>query len=109
MKNYLHKLLIVTFLSILSTSLIRSQNNSLNFDGDNGSNGLGDYVDCKNILPLSYTKEAWIYITNLAKYNNIISGDGGALHAFWAPSNISTAKPKRRWWWKLTTRTKRRT
>ncbi len=80
MKNYLLRLLLVAFISFSTTSLIHSQNNALNFDG------VDDYVDCGNRLPLSYTKEAWIYITNLSSSNNIISGDPGSPHAFWIPS-----------------------
>ncbi len=81
MKNQTHRLLMVFFISTFITSSIQSQNNSLNFDGVN------DYVDCNNILPISYTKEAWVYITNLSNYNNIISGDGGSPHAFWVLSS----------------------
>lgn len=70
----------VAYISISTTSLIQSQNNALNFDG------VDDYVECGNRLPLSYTKEAWIYITNLSNPNNIISGDAGSPHAFWIPT-----------------------
>ena len=80
MKNNLHRLLMVAYISISTTSLIQSQNNALNFDG------VDDYVECGNRLPLSYTKEAWIYITNLSNPNNIISGDAGSPHAFWIPT-----------------------
>ena len=60
------------------------QGAALNFDGVN------DYVNCGNILPTSYTKEAWIYVESLSNQNNIISGgmtDGQ--HAFWVPSTNS--------------------
>ncbi len=80
MKDYLNKLLLALFIFSFSNSYIQAQNNSLNFDGTN------DYVDCGLLLPVSYTKEAWIYITDLSNFNNIISGDGSSLHAFWAPS-----------------------
>lgn len=40
----------------------------LSFDGTN------DYVTVGNVLTASYTKEAWIKITNMSLNNNIISG-----------------------------------
>ena len=53
----------------------------LHFDGSN------DFISCGNILPNSYTKEAWIYLSDLSSINNIISGGGtDGKHAFWAPS-----------------------
>ncbi|WP_142724399.1 LamG-like jellyroll fold domain-containing protein [Chryseobacterium sp. ON_d1] len=58
------------------------QGAALDFDGTN------DYVSCGNILPLSYTKEAWIYVKSLNSQNNIISGgDSDGLHAFWIPNS----------------------
>ncbi len=58
------------------------QGAALDFDGVN------DYVSCGNILPTSYTKEAWIYIKSLNTQNNIISGsDFDGRHAFWIPNN----------------------
>ncbi len=58
------------------------QGAALDFDGVN------DYVSCGNILPLSYTKEAWIYVKSLSTQNNIISGgDSDARHAFWIPNS----------------------
>ncbi|MDH6254369.1 hypothetical protein M2347_004096 [Chryseobacterium sp. H1D6B] len=55
---------------------------ALDFDGVN------DYVSCGSILPLSYTKEAWIYVKSLNSQNNIISGgDSDGLHAFWIPNS----------------------
>ena len=56
----------------------------LDFDGTN------DYVSCGNILPPSYTKEAWINISDLSANNNIISGGVGGQHAFWAPGLFSS-------------------
>ncbi|MFZ4929385.1 LamG-like jellyroll fold domain-containing protein [Chryseobacterium sp. Mn2064] len=54
---------------------------ALDFDGVN------DYVSCGNILPVSYTKEAWVYVKSLSSQNNIISGgDSDGLHAFWIPN-----------------------
>ncbi len=82
MKNLSQKGLLMLFISFFTCSFLISQNNALSFDGVN------DYVDCQNILPLSYTKEAWIYITDLTKTNNIISGDPSSQHCFWAPSAI---------------------
>ena len=58
------------------------QGAALDFDGVN------DYVSCGSILPVSYTKEAWIYVKSLNSQNNIISGgDSDGLHAFWIPSS----------------------
>lgn len=58
------------------------QGSALDFDGVN------DYVNCGNILPTSYTKEAWIYVKSLSTQNNIISGgDSDGLHAFWIPNS----------------------
>lgn len=58
------------------------QGAALDFDGVN------DYVSCGNILPTSYTKEAWVYVKSLNTQNNIISGgDSDGLHAFWIPNN----------------------
>ena len=51
---------------------------SLNFDGTK------DRVDLPFLISGSYTKEAWIYVTNLAKDNNIVSG---AATAFWIPTS----------------------
>lgn len=58
------------------------QGAALDFDGAD------DYVSCGNILPISYTKEAWIYVKSLNSQNNIISGgDSDGLHAFWIPNS----------------------
>jgi hypothetical protein len=58
----------------------------LNFDGTN------DYVLLGNVLPASYTKEAWINTSNLSLVNSIISGgftDGQ--HTFWVTSSKLSA------------------
>ncbi|OJX32970.1 MAG: hypothetical protein BGO86_13400 [Chryseobacterium sp. 36-9] len=58
------------------------QGSALDFDGVN------DYVNCGNILPTSYTKEAWVYVKSLSTQNNIISGgDSDGMHAFWIPNS----------------------
>lgn len=58
------------------------QGAALDFDG------VDDYVSCGNILPVSYTKEAWVYVKSLNSQNNIISGgDSDGLHAFWIPNS----------------------
>jgi prepilin-type N-terminal cleavage/methylation domain-containing protein len=47
-------------------------------------NGSNDYISVGNILnQTSYTKTAWIYITNINNANNFLSG-GGSDDAFWA-------------------------
>ena len=66
-------------LSLLFGWQVKSQTaNSLSFDGT------GDNVSCGNILTTSYTKEAWVKVTNPALANNIISGGSPSQHAFWA-------------------------
>lgn len=50
---------------------------SLSFDGTN------DYVQLGNIMPSTYTKEAWFYITNLGLNNNLISGGADGQHALY--------------------------
>ncbi|MEI6753955.1 MAG: LamG-like jellyroll fold domain-containing protein [Paludibacter sp.] len=57
------------------TLTIVDVNNALNFDG------VDDYVICGNILPTSYTKEAWIKPISTTGFKNIISGSVN--HAFW--------------------------
>jgi len=57
------------------------QGAALHFDGTN------DFVSCGQMLPTTYTKEAWIYIENLGLQNNIISGGlSDGQHAFWVPN-----------------------
>ncbi len=64
----------------------------LNFDGVN------DYVNCGNILPASYTKEAWISINSTSLNNNIISGsDAIGQNAFWAPAGRLAAGHNGNW------------
>lgn len=75
------KIWIAYFLMIFQFGFSQ-QGSALDFDGVN------DYVNCGNILPVSYTKEAWIYVKSLSTQNNIISGgDSDGLHAFWIPNS----------------------
>ncbi|MBC7643037.1 MAG: LamG domain-containing protein, partial [Flavobacterium sp.] len=53
---------------------------ALDFDGAD------DYVTCGNIMPTTYTKEAWIFVSNLSLPNNFISGGADGQHSFWAPT-----------------------
>ncbi|MBD3891434.1 LamG-like jellyroll fold domain-containing protein [Olleya marilimosa] len=58
----------------------------LNFDG------VDDFIDCGNILPESYTKEAWISIDAINQTSNIISGsDSSGQNAFWVPNGVLSA------------------
>lgn len=58
----------------------------LNFDG------VDDFIDCGNILPESYTKEAWISINAINVTSNIISGsDSFGQNAFWVPNGVLSA------------------
>ncbi|WP_040757135.1 LamG-like jellyroll fold domain-containing protein [Winogradskyella psychrotolerans] len=76
--------IIVTVNSLLATHL--------NFDG------VDDYIDCGNILPESYTKEAWIYMNAYADENNIVSGsDNFGQHALWMPSGVLSAGHNGTW------------
>ena len=53
----------------------------MSFDGSNDHVAVNSFA---NILSKStYTKTAYIYITNFATSNNIISGGNTAQHAFW--------------------------
>lgn len=73
--------LICFFTSALVCDLKAQTGAALNFDGVN------DYVNVGNFLGANYTKEAWIYITNAAGQNNIISGGStDGRHQFWAPA-----------------------
>lgn len=75
------KIWLASFLMIFQFGFSQ-QGSALDFDGVN------DYVNCGNILPASYTKEAWIYVKSLSTQNNIISGgDSDARHAFWVPNS----------------------
>jgi hypothetical protein len=54
--------------------------------------GVDDFIDCGNILPESYTKEAWISIDAINQTSNIISGsDSFGQNAFWAPNGVLSA------------------
>lgn len=50
---------------------------ALDFDGSD------DYVTCGNIMPATYTKEAWFYVSNLGLQNNLISGGNDGQHALY--------------------------
>ena len=54
---------------------------ALSFDGAD------DYVTCGNVMPATYTKEAWFYTSNLSFQNNIISGGSDGQHALFASPN----------------------
>ena len=54
---------------------------ALSFDGAD------DFVTCGNIMPATYTKEAWFYTSNLSFQNNIISGGSDGEHALFASPN----------------------
>lgn len=79
----LFKLKMLTLLSFsFSTQFgLAQQGETLHFDGSD------DYVMCGSFLPTSYTKEAWIYISNFNVSNNIISGgNADGQHALFIPN-----------------------
>src|SRR5574343_111628 len=79
----LFKLKMLTLLSFsFSTQFGHAQQGeTLHFDGSD------DYVMCGSFLPTSYTKEAWIYISNFNVSNNIISGgNADGQHALFIPN-----------------------
>lgn len=53
---------------------------ALDFDGIN------DYVQVGNIMPSTYTKEAWFFVSNLGLNNNLISGGSDGQHALYPPA-----------------------
>ena len=76
---------ILTISSLLIISFFGKVNaqtaNALNFDGTN------DYVSCGNVLSGTYTKEAWVMISNASSANSFISGGGtDGRHMLWAPA-----------------------
>jgi hypothetical protein len=75
------KLFFFVFFILLNYFTASAQNNALNFDG------IDDRVDLPaNILPATYTKEAWVRVNASAGFNNnIVSGTSTA---FWAPASF---------------------
>lgn len=66
---------------LISNFNFAQQGEALYFDGAD------DYVLCGNLLPGSYTKEAWVYVTNFGLSNNIISGGAtDGRHALFIPN-----------------------
>ncbi len=72
-------LLFLTFLSVNDGYCQSGE--TLNFDGNN------DYVQVGNIMPATYTKEAWFYVSNLGLHNNLISGGADGQHALYPSIN----------------------
>lgn len=64
---------------VLATNFSRGQvsGSALSFDGVN------DYVELGDIMPATYTKEAWFYLSNLSLQNNLISGGFDGQHALY--------------------------
>lgn len=66
---------------LIAQFTVAQQGEALHFNGSN------DYVLCGTLLPGSYTKEAWVYVTNFGLSNNIISGGANdGRHAFFIPN-----------------------
>uniref|UniRef100_UPI003751EC87 LamG-like jellyroll fold domain-containing protein n=1 Tax=Flavobacterium sp. TaxID=239 RepID=UPI003751EC87 len=75
--------IVATFVFVLLTNTMFSQAGaSLDFDGAN------DYVQVGNIMPATYTKEAWFYVSNLGLQNNLISGGADGQHALYPSTNF---------------------
>lgn len=83
MKKIKLHLKIVLVLTLFTSGYNAQTAAALSFDG------VDDYVNCGNILPGSYTKEAWINISTLSISNNIISSGGAGQHAFWVNSTLN--------------------
>ncbi|MBL7936159.1 MAG: T9SS type A sorting domain-containing protein [Bacteroidia bacterium] len=80
------------FLTLILSAQIKSQTGAaLHFDGS------GDYVACGNFLPATYTKEAWIKVSNHTGSSNVISGGGDGQHALWVPSGLLSAGHNGAW------------
>ncbi|SFA72958.1 Por secretion system C-terminal sorting domain-containing protein [Flavobacterium swingsii] len=62
---------------LLSNTMFSQAGAALSFDGAN------DYVQMGNIMPATYTKEAWFYVSNLGLQNNLISGGSDGQHALY--------------------------
>ena len=62
------------------TFVILTPGSALGFDGSN------DYVELGNIMPTTYTKEAWFNVSNLSLNNNLISGGNDGQHALYPPA-----------------------
>jgi hypothetical protein len=63
----------------------------LDFDGVN------DFVEVGNIMPSTYTKEAWVYATSYSGSHNVISGGNTGQHAFWIPNGFLSAGHNGQW------------
>lgn len=74
---------ILLFAIVLTTSFSRGQvsASALSFDG------FDDYVELGDIMPATYTKEAWFYVSNLSLQNNLISGGSDGQHALYPSAN----------------------
>ncbi|CAD0002584.1 LamG-like jellyroll fold domain-containing protein [Flavobacterium salmonis] len=74
---------ILLFAIVLTTSFSRGQvsASALSFDGVN------DYVELGDIMPATYTKEAWFYLSDLSLQNNLISGGSDGQHALYPSAN----------------------
>ncbi len=69
-------------LALFTVGFVQAQpGEALDFDGSN------DRVNLPFVISGSYTKEAWINITNLGADNNIVSGSATAL---WAPASAGS-------------------
>ncbi len=81
---------------IINGKLIKNTTgNALNFDGNN------DYIELGNVMPSTYTKEAWIKVSGTSVLNNIIGGgDNSTLygrHTLWIPSSKLSAGHNGTW------------
>ncbi len=76
--------LLAVLLTVITLNSSAQTGKSLNFDPTVPS----DYIQTPVLLPASYTKEAWIKISNSSGLNNnIISGDeSNGQHYFWVPN-----------------------
>ena len=80
-RKFFTKIVATLTFVLLSSNVFSQSGAALSFDGAN------DYVQMGNIMPATYTKEAWFYVSNLGLQNNLISGGADGQHALYPSTN----------------------
>ncbi|MEO8517460.1 MAG: LamG-like jellyroll fold domain-containing protein [Flavobacterium sp.] len=78
------QILLLALLLVSSFAIGQTPASALDFDGSN------DFVQLGNIMPATYTKEAWFYVSNLGLQNNLISGGSDGQHALYPSTHNGT-------------------